>query len=444
MKIPMQYHIATYGCQMNEYDSLLIAKMMESQGCTATDDPAKADFLIFNTCSVREKAEETAIARISKMKCYKEANPNVRIVVVGCMAKNLGESLMKKRRIIDFVIGPDQYNKIPEILFSRPVIPTKGNRKYRVLTDFDSEENYLGQSAKLLSSFSTHVTIQRGCNKHCSYCIVPYVRGPEKYRETADVLREIKEAADKGVSEITLLGQTVNAYKSGNDTFATLLNKVSEISGIQRIRFVSPHPKHYTPDLIEVLLGNAKVATSAHIPLQSGSDAMLKKMRRQHTVDDFLRIVEKLRGANPLYGLSTDIISGFIGETEADFEKTLEMVREIQFDSAFMFIYSPREGTESAKEQEFLSAEQKWERQARLVELQNEITLQRNQLMLGRNEEILVERPSSKNPEEWVGKTNNFKKVVFKPVGEIHPGDYLVCNIDDMRGWTLRGTPIAQ
>jgi tRNA-2-methylthio-N6-dimethylallyladenosine synthase len=313
-----------------------------------------------------------------------------------------------------------------------------------VLTEFDNEENYLGQSAKLLSPFSTHVTIQRGCNKHCSYCIVPYVRGPEKYREVSDVLREVREAADKGVSEITLLGQTVNAYKSGNDTFATLLNKVSEVPGIQRIRFVSPHPRHYTPDLIDILLNNPKLCQSAHIPLQSGSDAILKKMRRQHTADDFLCIVEKLRGANPLYGLSTDIISGFVGETEADFEKTLDMVREVRFDSAFMFIYSPRKGTESAQEKETLSAEEKWERQARLVELQNEITLERNRLMLGRNELILVERPSSKNPDEWVGKTNNFKKVIFKPVGEVHPGNYLVCNIDDIRGWTLRGTPISQ
>ena len=436
-----RYYIATYGCQMNEYDSGLIAKILDDAGYSATEDPGLADVLLFNTCSVREKAEESAIARISKMKPYKESNPDLKIVVTGCMAENLKDSLLKKRHIIDFVVGPDSYRKLPEILAK---VPSKRNRAARVFAEFDTNENYTGLSAVNPYPFSAYVAIQRGCNKHCSYCIVPYVRGPEKYRDAQDVLREVQELAAKGVSEVTLLGQTVNAYKNGNDDFAAILNKVSEVDGIRRIRFTSPHPKHYTPALIDTILGNPKICPHVHLPLQSGSDAMLKKMHRQHTAEEFLRIVEKFRGKDPLYGLSTDIICGFVGETDDDFEQTLKIVREAQFDSAFMFIYSPRPGTESARETETLTPEQKLERHGRLVELQNAITLERNKLMLGRREEILVERPSSKDPSEWVGKTGNFKKVVFRPSREVRPGDYLVCNIDDIRGWTLRGTPVEK
>ncbi len=440
----MLYHIATYGCQMNEYDSGVLAAMMESEGCTATDDPAAADFILVNTCSVRQKAEDTALARISKFKPFKRANPNLKIVLAGCMAKNHGESLIQKMPLIDYVIGPDHYRKIPEILFRNPVRVSRKNSAARTMVEFDSLEIYKDASAKLASPFSTYVAIQRGCNKHCSYCIVPHVRGPEKYRDETDVLREAGEAAARGVREITLLGQTVNAYRFGDTSFAGLLEKVSLIPGIERIRFTSPHPRHYTPELIDVLLGNPKICAHAHIPLQSGSNAMLKKMRRQHQIEDFLRITEKLRGANPLYGLTTDIICGFVGETESDFEQTLEVVREVQFDSAFMFIYSPREGTESAREPETLTEEEKKERHRRLADLQNEITLERNRMMIGNTERILVERPSTRNPEEWVGKTGNFKKVIFRPSGSVYPGAWANIHIDDIRGWTLRGTPVEE
>jgi len=429
----MRYHLATYGCQMNEYDSAMIAQMLARFGAVSVSSPENADVIIVNTCSVREKAEETAIARIFQFKPVKQANPDLKIIIVGCMAKNRGEELLKKLKFVDFIVGPDQYRKIPELL-EHP------KRKRLAFLDFDLEENYVGESAKILTPFSTHITIQRGCNKRCSYCIVPYVRGPEKYRLSSDILREVNEAATQGVSEIMLLGQTVNAYRDGNETFASLLNRVSEIEGIKRIRFTSPHPRHYTQELLEVLTQNPKVCHHAHIPLQSGSNAILKKMRRQHDMETYYGIIDYLRSADPLYHISTDIICGFVGESEKDFEETLEAVERVQFDTAFMFVYSPRRGTESFKETEILTEDEKKERHTRLTEIQNAITLKRNKLMLGRTETLLVERLSSRDSSEMMGKTDNFKKVIFKPEGNVKPGDYVKCKIDDIRGWTLRGT----
>lgn len=429
----MRYHLATYGCQMNEYDSAMIAQMLARFGAVSVSSLENADVIIVNTCSVREKAEETAIARIFQFKPVKQANPDLKIIIVGCMAKNRGEELLKKLKFVDFIVGPDQYRKIPELL----ELP---KRKRLAFLDFDLEENYVGESAKILTPFSTHITIQRGCNKRCSYCIVPYVRGPEKYRLSSDILREVNEAAAQGVSEIMLLGQTVNAYRDGNETFASLLNRVSEIEGIKRIRFTSPHPRHYTQELLEVLTQNPKVCHHAHIPLQSGSNAILKKMRRQHDMETYYGIIDYLRSADPLYHISTDIICGFVGESEKDFEETLEAVERVQFDTAFMFVYSPRRGTESFKETEILTEDEKKERHTRLTEIQNAITLKRNKLMLGRTETLLVERLSSRDSSEMMGKTDNFKKVIFKPEGNVKPGDYVKCKIDDIRGWTLRGT----
>ncbi len=429
-----KYFLATYGCQMNEYDSALIAQKLDMRGCIETDTPEDADFIIVNTCSVREKAEDTAIARICQFKPIKEANPDLKIVICGCMAKNRGPELLKRLKFVNYVVGPDQYKKIPEMLFGEL------NTHHRMFLDEDHEENYVGDFAKIKTEFSTFVTIQRGCNKRCSYCIVPYLRGPEKYRDMNDVLEEIKIAADKGITEVTLLGQTVNAYKNGDNNFATLLTKVSEIGGIKRIRFTSPHPRHYTNELIDVLLNNPKVCHYAHIPIQSGSDAMLKKMRRQHNMEQYLSVIEQLRSKDPFYGISTDVICGFVGETDADFEDTLKAFELCQFDTAFMFIYSPRKGTESYNETEILTAEEKLARHTRLVELQNAITLKRNEMMLGRTETLLVERGSSRDETELMGKTDNFKKVIFKPKGIVHPGDYVKVKLDDIRGWTIRGT----
>jgi tRNA-2-methylthio-N6-dimethylallyladenosine synthase len=357
-----KYNLQTYGCQMNEYDSNMIAQMLEDRDCQATKDPADADFVIVNTCSVRGKAEDTAYARISQLKPMKAENPNMKIAVIGCMARNKGENIPADLKHVDYVLGPDNYQGIEDLLFEEKTgtsVKNKIAKHVKVITEFDSVENYVGQKAKLNSSYSSFITIQRGCNKRCTYCIVPFVRGNEKYRPYQDVLDEINMAVDKGVSEITLLGQTVNSYNTDGHTFASLLQGVAEINGLKRIRFTSPHPKHYSNDLIWVIKHNENISRQAHIPVQSGSSRILKEMRRQYDREKFLDIVEKLRGISPDYALSTDVIVGFVGEERKDFEDTLSLMREVRFDSAFMFAYSPREGTRAFDQQETLTKEMK-------------------------------------------------------------------------------------
>lgn len=437
----MKYHLATYGCQMNEYDSAMVATMLEDLGYTESLGPEDADVVLVNTCSIRGKAEETIYARISQLKPMKEANPAMKIAVLGCMAESHGDRITKTLRHVDIVAGPDQYRHLVELL-ALPEAPKRKRKPKPILTGFDPGENYADDFAKLISPYATHITIQRGCNKRCSYCIVPFTRGNEKYRSADRILAEARAAADKGVREITLLGQTVNSYKSEGDTFASLLSKVSEIPGIERIRFSSPHPKHYNDELIWVLTHNAKICSHAHMPLQSGSDAILKSMRRQYDRDDFLALVELLRAHDPFYGITTDIIVGFTGESQADFEATLETVKIAQFDHAFMFAYSPREGTEAFAWPDSISDQEKQERLQKLIDLQNAITLDRSKAMIGRTEKVMVETPSFKDGSEWMGKTDNFKKVVLPSGYSAQPGDIIPTRITEVRGWTLRGEPL--
>lgn len=404
---PLNYHIISYGCQMNEYDSARLAALLEFQGWLPVEKAEKADMILVNTCSVRAKAEENAIARIRELKPLKSQNKSLKIGVMGCMAKNRGESLKKDLPFIDFAQGPDEYG-----------------------TD--------DVFAKLANNYSAFIAIQSGCNMRCSYCIVPYVRGREQYREPESILREIEAAAAQGVSEVTLLGQTVNGYRCKGLSFAGLLRKVADVKGIERIRFMSPHPRHYTGELMEILLCETKIAPHVHLPVQSGSNSILKKMKRQYTRENYLSIVEALRSFNPLYGITTDIICGYPGETEDEFEETLSLLREAQFDTAYMFAYSPREGTPSALEKELITEEEKKARLQKTIDLQHSITLERAKLMLGRTEKILLEKPSRRNPNEWVGKTGNLKKVIVDYSGDA-AGTYVNCKIETVQGHTLRG-----
>lgn len=428
----MKYYLATYGCQMNEYDSGMVASMLEEQGYQQTDQETQADVVIVNTCSIRGKAEENIYNRIEQMAAWKKKRPQLRIAVIGCMAESHGEGILQRAPHVDIVAGPDQYRKLTDLLIN-PHSPKP------VLTGFDHDENYADDFAKLLSPWSTHITIQRGCNKRCSYCIVPFTRGTEKYRPTAQILQEIQQAVDQGVQEIQLLGQTVNSYRDEENNFARLLTLCSEINGVKRIRFTSPHPRHYSAELLDVLTRNPKICPHTHLPLQSGSNRILKSMRRQYDREDYLAIVETLRHANPFYGITTDIIVGFTGETETDFQETLDLVKQVQFDHAFMFAYSKREGTESWDWPDELPETVKQERLQRLIDLQNTQTLARHQQMLGQQETVLIEGPSSRNVQEWMGKTGNFKKVILPAGSAVVPGQIVPVRITGIKGWTLRG-----
>jgi tRNA-2-methylthio-N6-dimethylallyladenosine synthase len=408
---------------MNEYDSARLAALLELNGASPAIVPEKADIILVNTCSVRAKAEENAITRIRDLKRLKIENRNLKIGVLGCMAKNRGESLLKDLPFLDFILPPDEYQKLPEILFPKPQTPNPVSQTF----------------AKLSNKYSAFIAIQSGCNMRCAYCIVPYVRGREQYREPASILKEIEAATAEGVSEIVLLGQTVNGYRYKGLSFAGLLKQVACIKEIERIRFISPHPMHYTSELLDILMNEQKIAPHVHLPVQSGSNLVLKKMKRQYTREAYLGIVEALRSFNSFYGITTDIICGYPGETEEEFEETLSLLQEAKFDSAFMFAYSPREGTPSALEKELITEKEKKSRLQRVIDLQNSITLERAKLMIGRQERILLESPSRRESGEWVGKTGNFKKVILPAQPEVKEGMYVNCVIEGVKGHTLRG-----
>ena len=432
-----KYFLATFGCQMNVYDSNLIGGMLEKRGMSMTADPEEADVLIVNTCSIRGGAEDRAYARIAGMKYYKRRKPGIRIAVIGCMAQNHGEKIPVELDHVDYVVGPDNYRSLETMLFeSKPASAI-------VLTEQNAFENYSGIMARLDSAMSCNITIMRGCNKRCTYCIVPTVRGEERSREASSIIEEVERAVSEGVREVCLLGQTVNSYRTEADGFASLLRKLNQIEGLRRIRFTSPHPRHFDSETIRVMAECEKVCNHVHIPVQSGSNAILKKMRRQYTRERFLEILEEIRFHIPNVGLSTDIISGFVGESEADFEDTLSLVETVGFDSAFTFSYSPREGTPAFDEVETLTDGQKQARLERLISLQTKITERKLEAMVGKTEEILIENTSSRNAQEWLGKTGCFKKVIVPNLSGISKGSMVNARILSRSGTVLRGEIIA-
>jgi tRNA-2-methylthio-N6-dimethylallyladenosine synthase len=431
------YYLATYGCQMNAYDSNLIGGMLEKRGMGLTADPAEADVLIVNTCSIRGGAEDRAYGRIAMMRHYKKRRPEVRIAVIGCMAQNHGERIPVEMDHVDYVVGPDNYRELEALIFApRPA----GGRKAppAVLTEQDAFENYEGVVPRLESGVSCHITIMRGCNKRCTYCIVPSVRGVERSREAGSIVEEARRAVGEGIKEICLLGQTVNSYRTRDDDFASLLRKLNGVEGLERIRFTSPHPRHFDTKTILAMAESAKVCRHVHLPLQSGSNAMLRKMRRQYTRERFLDIVAEIRGAIPAVGLTTDIITGFVGESERDFEDTLSLVDQVGFDQAFMFSYSPREGTPAFAEAETLTPREKQERHERLMAVQSRHTERNLEAMVGRTEEILIEDRATRNASEWFGKTSCFKRVNVRAAPGLAKGSLVKARILSRTGLVLQ------
>jgi tRNA-2-methylthio-N6-dimethylallyladenosine synthase len=437
-----KYLLSTFGCQMNEYDSNLVGSMLENQGMSITEDPAEADVFIVNTCSIRGAAEDRAYARIAALRFHKRQRPNVRIAVIGCMAQNKGEKIPTALEHVDYVVGPDGYRELEGMMFGKNATSV-GAGGPQVWTDQSDFENYEGMMARLTDSVACHITIMRGCNKRCSYCIVPKVRGVERSRDAASILAEVRRAVGEGIREVCLLGQTVNSYRTdgpdGKVTFADLLRKLQEVEGLRRIRFVSPHPRHFDAETIRAMAECDKVCPHVHMPLQSGSNSLLKKMRRQYTRERYIEIIEELRAAIPNVAITTDIIAGFVGESEQDLEDTLSLMEIVRFDHAYMFAYSPREDTPSFSEVETLSADDKQARLERVIELQMRHTEERLDAMIGREEEILIESPSSRNDQEWMGKTGCFKKVIVPAAPGVAKGAFVRARIQERRGLILRG-----
>ncbi len=421
-------YVETYGCQMNVSDGELMEGILEGGGYRIVDRAEDADVIIVNTCAIREHAERRVLGRVAHLNGLREERPDLVIAVAGCMAQRLGAELLGQAPHVDLVVGPDGYRALPDHLGRvrdrprrrRPVPGrTSGHsapsvRKQLAVLDLDPRENYAGLEQRRTSNVSAWVPIQRGCNHRCTFCIVPYVRGPEKNRPPSEVLAEVRGIVEGGVTEVTLLGQTVNSYASEGVTFDRLLRDVARIEGIRRVRFTSPHPNDVTPELIEVMATEPTVCEQLHLPVQSGSDRTLKRMLRRYTVARFLDTVRSVREAVPDIALSTDVIVGFPGESEEEFEDTLDLMREVRFDDAFTYKYSRREGTPATR----LPADQcvpdpvAQARLERLIDVCRGIQAEINRAEVGRTEELLVERPG-RDPGTWMGRTRRAKVAVF-------------------------------
>lgn len=423
-------YVETYGCQMNVADSDLIGSVLAGAGYGTATRADEADVILINTCAVREKAEERVIARATELGTLKRKRPGMVLAVVGCMAEHLKEGLAERAPAIDVIAGPDSYRRMPELLAAATAGAGAGPR---VDVRLDKSETYDGISgAEGGDGVSGFVTIQRGCDKFCTFCVVPFTRGRERGAAPREVLRQVRELAQAGYREVTLLGQTVNSYRwpdpgaaERDVTFAELLRAVARIDGIDRVRFTSPYPVDFTPDVIAALAEEPKLCKHVHLPIQSGSDTVLERMRRGYTVADFRGIVAALRAAMPAIALSTDILCGFSGETDDDHRATLDLMREVRFDTAFMFAYSERDLTYAAKKlPDDVAPEVKARRLAEIVEVQNRISADVFAGHVGRRERVLVTGPSKRDPAQLIGRTDGFKTVIL-PAGVGAVGEFV-------------------
>ena len=430
-----KYMIMTFGCQLNENDSEKIAGMVENLGYEKTDDLSKCDLVVFNTCCVRENAEERLFGKIGEIKKLKEERGTI-IAIGGCMMQeeHILEKIKKSYKYIDLVFGTHTLNKFEEDL--KKIIEEK--KKIRDVIDIDGEV-IEGLPIKRNDKFKASVSIMYGCNNFCSYCIVPYVRGRERSRKKEDILKEVESLAKEGYKEITLLGQNVNSYDGGDGyKFSNLLYDVCKIEGIERIRFISPHPKDFTDDVIKAIKDNKKISRIVHLPLQSGSTKVLKEMNRKYTKEQYLALAEKMRKEIPDILFSTDIIVGFPGETEEDFENTLDVVRKMNYEQIFMFIYSRRVGTVADKMENQIPEEIKHKRFERLKKLYDDNVSKNNEKFIGKVEKILVDGESKNNENMLTGRNDANKVIIFEGSKDLI-GKMIDVKITEEHKWYLKG-----
>ncbi|WP_335324166.1 tRNA (N6-isopentenyl adenosine(37)-C2)-methylthiotransferase MiaB [Heliomicrobium modesticaldum] len=434
------YHILTYGCQMNERDTESLAGFLQQMGYTAST-PEEARILLINTCCVRESAERKILGKLGELRKYKLVRPEVVIGIGGCMVQQPGmsERIRKEYPYVDIVFGTHNLHQLPRML--------EQCQFGQVVEVWDSEgevtENLPERKAE---GIKAHVTIMYGCNNFCSYCIVPHVRGRERSRAPEDVIREVQSLVAQGVKEVTLLGQNVNAY--GKDlnrqvSFADLLRIVNQVEGLKRIRFTTSHPKDFSLELIAAMAELDKVCEQIHLPVQAGSNRILAAMNRGYSREQYMELIGQIRRAMPDVVLTTDLIVGFPGETEEDFADTLDLIEKVRYDNAFTFLYSKRSGTPAAEFAEQVDAEIKKARFQRLLQLQNRISLEHNQAIIGSVQEVLVEGRSKTNKELMTGRTRGNKIVVFAGA-DYQVGEIVSVRIDEARTWTLLGTMVSK
>lgn len=425
---------------MNESDSELVRSMLKQEGFAFTPDRERADVVLVNTCAIRENAHNKIYAHLSELKGLKNQRPLV-VGVLGCMAQNLKNELAEKEPLVDILAGPDAYRQLPMLLSRALVVQEQGFDQKGFALDLSEYETYEGILPDRDSGVNAWITVMRGCDNFCSFCVVPYTRGRERSRAPQAVLAEARDAATRGFKQITLLGQNVNSYRYDDWDFAKLIRAVADTSGIDRVRFTSPHPKDFPPALIDAIATHPHICKHIHLPLQAGSDRILDLMARTYTANDYLALVERIRTAIPEIVLTTDIICGFCSESDEDFHDTRRMVEQVQFDSAYIFKYSERKNTIAARKfADDVPDSVKAARVSALVEIQRRITLERNRRYIGQDVEILVEGDATRSSTQGMGKTDGNITVVWdKGAGPFEPGRVVRKHIFEASAATLYG-----
>ena len=438
--MPGKLYIQTFGCQMNEYDSAKMADVLkESHGVEQVDEPQKADILLLNTCSIREKAQEKVFSLLGRFRQLKELNPNIVIGVGGCVASQEGDLIRQRAPYVDMVFGPQTLHRLPQMLdevstIHQPVIDVS-------FPEIEKFDNLPEPRAEGPSAF---VSIMEGCSKYCTFCVVPYTRGEEISRPLDDIIAEVASLAEQGVVEVNLLGQNVNAYRGETHDgdiadLALLIHYIAQIDGIKRIRYTTSHPNEFSDSLVEVYKEVPELVSFLHLPVQSGSDRILSMMKRGHSALEYRSKIRRIREARPDIYLSSDFIVGFPGETDADFQATMQLIKDIRFDQSFSFIYSPRPGTPASSLPDDLPMEVKKQRLAELQACINEFALEYSREMVGTTQDILVHGVSKKNTEELAGRTENNRVVNFNPQGQDLIGKIIPVKITDAYNNSLRG-----
>ena len=432
-----KFALQTYGCQMNVADSELVEGILTNLGLEKTSNYDEADAIFLNTCAIRENAETKVHSKLGNLHKIKLNKPHLIIGVLGCMAQNLKDDLLKNKPYVDIILGPDSYRKIPDLINrhiadNKSIVDTK-------LSRFEVYENLFPSRG---DTFNAWVSIMRGCDKFCSFCIVPFTRGRERSRDVKSIISEVKKAVDQGFVEITLLGQNVNSYNFDGKSFADLLLTVSEIKGVKRIRYTSPHPQDINVELLEVMASKSNICNYVHFPMQSGSNEVLKRMNRTYTRERFFDMAMKIREIMPNCGLSTDIIVGFPGETDQQFRETLDLMESIKFNSAFTFKYSPRPYTKAEQFSDQIDENLKKERLDEMLILQRKHTLELNQKMVGSFQQVLIEKESKKSNLHWAGRTDSNEWVIVEK-NNSNIKDIVPVEIVDATGVILHGKEIT-
>ena len=432
-----KFALETYGCQMNVADSELVEGILTNLGLEKTADYDEAEAIFLNTCAIRENAETKVHSKLGNLHKIKLNKPHLIIGVLGCMAQNLKDDLLKNKPYVDIILGPDSYRKIPDLINrhvkdNKSIVDTK-------LSRYEVYENLFPNRG---DTFNAWVSIMRGCDKFCSFCIVPFTRGRERSRSVDSIIEEVKKAVDQGFIEITLLGQNVNSYNFEGKSFSDLLLAVSDINGVKRIRYTSPHPQDINIELLEVMASRKNICNYVHFPMQSGSNEVLKRMNRTYTREHFYDMAMKIREIMPNCGLSTDIIVGFPGETDEQFRETLDLMEAIKFNSAFTFKYSPRPYTKAEQFSDQISEQIKKIRLDEMLILQRKHTLELNQKMIGTFQQVLIEKESKKSNLHWAGRTDSNEWVIIEK-NNINIKDIVPVEISNATGVILHGKEVT-